>query len=113
MSCDAIGNVKSVYFPVDDKDTTLIGLNYMETDTMRMYLTPERKLHHIWTNKVKATLYPMTQIPPMKLKLESFAWFDALRPVDKDDVFHWRGKAKGTELKSIERHAAPLQQLTL
>lgn len=110
---DAIGNVKSVYFPVDDKDTTLIGLNYMETDTMRMYLTPERKLHHIWTNKVKATLYPMTQIPPMKLKLESFAWFDALRPVDKDDVFHWRGKAKGTELKSIERHAAPLQQLTL
>ena len=31
----------------------------------------------------------------------------------KDVLFHWRGKAKGTELKSIERHAAPLQQLTL
>ncbi len=109
---DAVGNVKSVYFPVDDKDTTLIGLNYMETDTMRMYLTPERRLHHIWTNKVKATLYPMTQIPPNMLKLDCFAWFASLRPTDKDDVFRWRGKAKGTELKNIVRHEAPLQRLS-
>lgn len=110
---DAVGTVKSVYFPVDDKDSTLIGLNYLETDTMRMYLSVERKLHHIWTNKVQATLYPMTQIPPAKLKLEAFAWFDALRPTGKDDVFHWRGKAKGTELKTLVRHAVPLQQLDL
>ncbi len=110
---DAIGTVKSVYFPIDDKDSTLIGLNYLETDTMRMFLSPERKLHHIWTNKVQATLYPMTQIPPSKLKLEAFAWFEAIRPIDKDDVFHWRGKAKGTELKTLVRHAAPLQQLEL
>ncbi len=110
---DAVGTVKSVYFPVDDKDSTLIGLNYLETDTMRMYLSAERKLHHIWTNKVQATLYPMTQIPPAKLKLEAFAWFDALRPTGKDDVFHWRGKAKGTELKTLVRHAVPLQQLDL
>ena len=61
---------------------------------------------------MQATLYPMTRIPPAKLKLESFAWFEAIRPTDKDDVFHWRGKAKGTELKNIERHAAPLQRLT-
>ncbi len=108
---DAIGTVRSVYFPVDGKDSTLIGLNYMETDTMRMYISPARKLDHIWTNKVQATLYPMTQIPPAKLKLESFAWFEAIRPTDKDDVFVWRGKAKGTELKNIVRHAAPLQRL--
>ena len=53
----------------------------------------------------------MTQIPPSKLRLSQFAWFDHVRPIDKDDVFIWRGKGAGAELKVIERHAAPLQTL--
>lgn len=108
---DAIGNVKSVYYPVDDKDSSIISLNYLETDTMRMYLTPERKLDHIWTNKFKGNMYPMTQVPPNRYKLESFAWFDYMRPRDKDDVFQWRGKTRGTEIRNIQRHAAPIQSL--
>ena len=27
----------------------------------------------------------------------------------KYDIFNWRGKAKGTELRNVERRAAPLQ----
>ena len=30
---------------------------------------------------------------------------------DKNDIFVWRGKSSGTELKSIKRHEAPLQSL--
>lgn len=108
---DAVSNVRSVFFPIDDKDSTLIGLNYVETDTMRMYLTDTRKLERIWMPKAQGTLYPMTQIPPEKLKLDNFAWFAEVRPVDKDDVFNWRGKGKGAELKTIVRHAAPLQKI--
>ena len=62
--------------------------------------------------KATGTLYPMTQIPPGKEKLDVFVWFDYIRPVDKNDVFNWRGKAKGTEIKVLERHAPPLQQLS-
>ena len=62
--------------------------------------------------KATGTLYPMTQIPPGKEKLDVFVWFDYIRPVDKNDVFNWRGKAKGTEIKVVERHAPPLQQLS-
>lgn len=108
---DAVSNVRSVFFPIDDKDSTLIGLNYVETDTMRMFLTDTRKLERIWMPKAQGTLYPMTQIPPEKLKLDNFAWFAEVRPVDKDDVFNWRGKGKGAELKTIVRHAAPLQKI--
>ena len=47
---EAMGNVFVIYYPVDDKDSSLIGLNYTETDTMRFYMTPtvERKLQKIW-----------------------------------------------------------------
>lgn len=40
---DAISNVRAIYFPQDSKDSSLIGLNYVETDTMRMFISPERK----------------------------------------------------------------------
>lgn len=109
---ESIGNVQTIYYMTDDKDSSLIGLNYLETDTMRMYMGPGRKMEKIWTNKFTSTMYPMTQIPPAKYKLNNFAWFEDLRPKDKNDIFVWRGKSKGSELKNIKRHEAPLQKLT-
>ncbi|MFW5626279.1 MAG: OstA-like protein [Segatella copri] len=108
---EAIGNVQTVYYMTNDKDSSLVGLNYLETDTMRMYLGAARKLDKIWTNKFTSTMYPITQVPPAKYKLPNFAWFEDLRPKDKNDIFVWRGKSSGMELKSIKRHEAPLQSL--
>ncbi len=106
----AVGNVRSVYYPVDDKDSTLMGLVHIETDTMNMYMK-DRQLQKIWTSKTDGTWYPMTQIPPNMYKLDGFTWFDYIRPLSKDDIFEWRGKKSGTELKNIARHAAPLQKI--
>lgn len=108
---EAQGNVMVVFYPVDDKDSTLMGLVYLETDTLRMYMK-DRQLQRIWTPKNNGTMYPMTQIPPSRYKLPAFAWFDYIRPVDKDDIFKWRGKKDGTELRTVVRHAAPLQQIS-
>lgn len=107
----ASGNVKSVYYVADDKDSSLTELNYLETDTLKMFLSPQRQLEKIWAPKSVATMYPITQVPPDKYKLPEFAWFDKLRPVSKDDIFVWRGKGEGKNLKTIVRQAAPLQQL--
>jgi len=109
---ESIGNVQTVYYLTNDKDSSLVGLNYMETDTMRMYLSPERQLQKIWANKSVGTFYPITQVPASKSKLPNFAWFDNIRPKDKDDIFVWRGKGQEHELKMIKRHAAPLQTLS-
>lgn len=107
---EAIGNVQAVYYPVDDKDSTLMGLVYIETDTMRMYMK-ERQLEKIWTSKTDGTWYPMTQIPPEKYMLPGFTWFDYIRPVSKDDIYEWRSKRDGTQLRKITRHSAPLQHI--
>ena len=108
---DATGNVKTIYYNAGGKDSVLTELNYLETDTMRMYMSPKRELEKIWASKSTGTMYPISQIPPDKYKLPEFAWFDYMRPVDKDDVFNWRGKSAGTELKVVRRREAPLQKL--
>lgn len=107
----ATGNVKSIYYFAGGKDSTLTNHNYLETDTMKMYISKERQLERIWASKSVGTQYPITQIPPERLKLPEFAWFEQIRPIDKDDIFKWRGKGKGNELKNIPRREAPLQYL--
>lgn len=108
---DAVGNVRAIFYPTDNGDSTLIGLNYVESDTMRMFISPMRQLERIWMPKAQGTLYPMTQIPPGKDKLDVFQWFADLRPTGPDDVFVWRGKPSGSSLKVLTRHAPPLQKL--
>jgi len=85
---EAVENVQTVYYPVDEADSSLIGMVYLETDTMRMFLSPERKLEKIWTSKSDGTLYPMTQIPDSKDYLPNFGWYDYIRPLDKDDIYY-------------------------
>ena len=102
----AIDNVLIVYYPIDDADSTLIGLNYTETPLLKMFLE-NRKMKRIWMQKPSGTLYPMTQIPAGKQFLPQYAWFDYIRPVDKDDIFNWRPKKEGTELKEEKRREAP------
>ncbi len=106
---DAIGNVKSLYYNADGNDSVLTELNYLETDTLRMFVSPQRQLEKIWASKSVGVMYPITQIPPDKYRLPEFAWFDDLRPTDKNDIFEWRGKSAGTELKVVKRREAPLQ----
>lgn len=107
---EAIANVQASYYMIDDKDSTVQAMVYLETDTMRMFLK-DRQLQRIWTCKNNAVGYPITQLPPSKTKLPAFAWFDYIRPRNKDDIFNWRGKERGTELKSIKRSVAPLQHI--
>lgn len=102
----AIDNVRIVYFPIDDSDSTLIGLNYTETPLLKMFIE-NRKMQRIWMEKPKGTLYPMTQIPPEKYFLPGYAWFDYVRPISKEDIFNWRPKKGGSELKEQKRREAP------
>ena len=102
----AIDNVKIVYYPIDDSDSTLIGLNYTETPLLKMFME-KRKMKRIWMEKPTGTLYPMTQIPPSMYFLPGYAWFDYIRPLSKDDIFNWRPKEGGTELKEQKRREAP------
>ena len=95
-------NVLVAYYPAEKGDTSFVGLVRMETSLLRMFLE-QRKLQRIWTPKSNGTMYPMSQIPPDKRFIENFQWFDYVRPVSKYDIFVWRGKKEGTELKKARK----------
>ena len=104
---DVIGSVRVVYYPME-KDSTLLGMNVSETSQLSMFLQNRKLKKMIMSPKSNGTLYPMTQIPKNKMKLDNFAWFDHVRPLSKEDIFIWRGKGAGQELKKTTRGAAPL-----
>ncbi len=104
---DAIGNVKTIYYPQDDKDSTIMALNYLEGDTMRMYIDTLRQLEKIWVSKPVGTAYPLTQTPADRTQLPGFAWFDYIRPRDPDDIFEWRPKNDDQRIKTQQRFTPP------
>ena len=104
---DVIGSVRLVYYPMES-DSTLIGMNVSETSLLNMFLENRKMKKMIMSPKSNGTLYPMLQRPPEKMKLDNFVWFDYIRPLDKEDIFEWRGKKGGQELKKRNRSPVPL-----
>lgn len=100
---DVNGNVLVVFYPIDDKDSTFIGLNHAEGGFLRMLLKERRMDQGAFIGKAGGTLYPMSQIPPDQYRLATFAWFPEIRPRNKEDIFEWRGKPMGQELKKSDR----------
>lgn len=95
---EVIGSVRLVYYPMDS-DSTLIGMNVSETSKLEIYLEKQKLDHMVMSPQSNGTLYPLPQIPKGKDKLDNFVWFDYIRPLNKDDIFEWRAKKAGDELK--------------
>ena len=101
------GSVRLVYFPME-QDSTFIGMNVSETSQLDIYLQHRKIKKMVMSPKANGTLYPMTQLPADQMKLENFVWLDNIRPRNREDVFNWRGKKAGQELKKRNRNTAPL-----
>lgn len=97
------GNVLVVYYPVEEKDSSLIMMNYSEGGLLKMYLKDRKMERGVFVGKTTGTAYPLDQIPGEKSKLPSFVWFDYIRPKNKEDIFEWRGKKAGEALKKSDR----------
>ena len=86
----AKGNVFIGYY-FEEGDSIPIIYNYQETSELRMFLK-DRKLESVWTPKTSGTMYPLNQIPEDRRRLQGFMWYDYVRPLNRDDIFNWRGK---------------------
>jgi lipopolysaccharide export system protein LptA len=109
---DVIGSVRVIYYPME-KDSTLMGMNVMEGGELNMYLENRKLVRGVMFPQPKGTFYPMDQIPPKALKLDNFAWFDYIKPLDKNDIFNWRAKRADQVLKKSSRSGAPLPNQNL
>lgn len=105
-----IGNVIVNYFPFDE-DSLMVAMNHIESTEMKMFMGENRKMKKIWMPAASGTFYPIPMIPSQLRFLENFQWFDYIRPISPEDIYVWRGKTKGTELKKSVQRTAPLQKL--
>ena len=100
---EVIGNVLTAFYP-EEKDSTMTGFNCLEGSVLHLYMKDKKMEKGLFIGKSNGTMYPMDQIPSDKLRLPTFAWFDYVRPLNKDDIFNWRGKRTTDVLKpSIDR----------
>lgn len=105
----AKGNVYVDYFMLEDNGEQ-IGMNYCETSEMKVFMQ-DKKVHKIWMPESKHTMYPPFAIPQEKRYLEGFAWFDYIRPKDKDDIFDWKAKSAEQTLQQSTKRVVPKQKL--
>lgn len=103
------GNVYVANFPLE-KDSIVLYQNYTETAKLRMHMR-DRRLQRIWAPGSRGSFYIAALTPEEHRRLTGFAWFDYIRPLHKDDIYEWRPKRRGSELKPVIRHMAPVQTL--
>ena len=95
---EVIGNVLTAFYP-EEKDSTMTGFNCLEGSLLHLYMKDKKMEKGLFVGKSNGTMYPMDQIPPDKFRLPTFSWFDYVRPLNKEDIFNWRGKREGEMLK--------------
>ena len=105
-----IGSVEVVFYPLDS-DSTYIGMNTTTSGRIIAYMKDREVERVVVPKDSKGVFYPMSQRPEDKRFLDSFAWFDYVRPLSKEDIFNWRGKGGDKELRVIKKDKIPLPTL--
>ncbi len=99
---EVIANLQ-LNFYVEEKDSTLSGMNYSEGSLLHMFLRDKKMEKALMIGKSNGIYYSIGAIPPDKLRLPMFVWLDYIRPLNKDDIFDWRGKKSDQILRKTER----------
>ena len=103
---DANDNVLIVYYPVDDSDSSLIGLNYTETTQLKVFIE-NRKMQKVWMPKAEGTLFIGDRIEELSPgSLGAVTWLRGRGPVrtelveaiasGSDDGIEWGLSLSGT-----------------
>lgn len=104
------GNGIAINYPME-KDSTFLYLNHIEAAKLRAFLEDKKMQTMTAFPSPKGTTYPLAMAPDDQSKLNGFAWFEWIRPKNKDDIFEWRSKGDANKLKAQPRRNAPMQTL--
>lgn len=107
---DVTGNVQSIFYP-EDEDSVMIGMNFIESSLLHLYRKNGKMDRIVFVTKPVGTFTPMPLIDPSQTKLGNFAWLGHMRPLNKFDIFHWRGKSADQKLRPTQRREVPLPML--
>jgi lipopolysaccharide export system protein LptA len=97
---DVNGNAETIYYPMDDKDSTLVGLNKTQSSFVKMFIKNKKVERIVMTSASTGNMYPLGQLTGSDMFLKNFFWIDNQRPKKKEDVL--LTFTKGKRLKQGE-----------
>ena len=80
------GNAETIYYPKDEADSSLIGINKTESSYVVMYLKNKKIERMVMTSASNGIMYPLDQLSGGDLYLKNYFWLDEQRPKTSDDV---------------------------
>jgi lipopolysaccharide export system protein LptA len=82
------GNAETIYFPKDEADSSLIGINKTESSYVIMYLKDRKIERIVMTAATSGIMYPLEQLSGGDLYLKNFFWLKHERPENSAAVMH-------------------------
>ena len=96
------GNGETIYYPMDEKDSTLVGINKTQSSFVTMYFKNKKVNRILLTSASTGTMYPLLQLKGDDLYMKNFFWLDDQRPKKKEDVLLTFAKKKRTRTTETE-----------
>jgi lipopolysaccharide export system protein LptA len=84
---DLEGNTEAIYYPIDEKDGSFIGLTNTESPLMTIYIENREPVRIWWRAESKFQTLPLPDLKPEEKFLKDFVNYNYLRPKDKADIF--------------------------
>lgn len=81
------GNAETLYYPKDNKDSTILGINKTQSSFVFMYLRNKKIERILMTSASTGSMYPLNQLKNDELYLKNFLWLEKERPMKREDVF--------------------------
>ena len=100
---EVTGNAQTIYFPKDDEDGSLVGMNKAESSKITIYLKNRKMDWILMTPASKGVIYPMENLTAAQMYFPGFIWQEEVRPKDKMDVFVEKSPAEPAVKKPERR----------
>lgn len=86
---EVTGNGQVVYYPEDDKEGGVIGVNRADCSEMVIHVDDNRIERVIMLRQPTGALHPMSKAAQTDRFLKNFFWESENRPLKKEDIFYW------------------------
>lgn len=83
---DISGNAETLFYPIEN-DGGMVGLNETQSSYLTIWIKDNKLEKLIIKPESKGKMTPIPDLQPDQKILKGFAWYDYLRPINKDDIF--------------------------
>jgi len=105
------GNAETLYYPVDEKDSVVIGINKTQSSYVNIYFNEQKLERIVLTAASTGVMYPLGELSGNELFLNGFFWLEDQQPRKKEDVFllypHNRHSSSIVHIRSAAAIASP------